>query len=58
MDQKTAAYRLDHKRKYRFYLRMCFNLIDVTHVNSYIVYTKLGDDITEFQNCCGKDFDW
>ena len=38
MDLKTAACRLGRKSKYRFYLRMFFDLIDVTHV-----YMKLGD---------------
>ena len=46
MDQKTAAYRLDRKSKYRFYMRMVFDPIDVTHVNSQIVYIKLDDDIS------------
>ena len=46
MDQKTAAYRLDHKSKYRFYLIIFFDLTDVTHVNSHTVYMKLGDDIS------------
>ena len=32
MDQKPAAYRLDGKSKYRFYLSMFFNLMDLTHV--------------------------
>ena len=46
MDQKTAAYRLGHKSKYHFHLRIFFDLIDVTYVNSHIVYTKLGKDIS------------
>ena len=41
MDLKTAACRLGRKSKYRFYLRMFFDLIDVTHV-----YMKLGDRIS------------
>ena len=45
MDKKTAAYRLDRKSKYRFYLSTFFDLMDVKHVNSHIVYMKLGDDI-------------
>ena len=45
LDQKTAAYRLDLKTKYRFYLSMFFDLMDVTHVNSHFVHMKLGDDI-------------
>ena len=46
IDQKTAAYRLDCKRKFRFYLMMFFNLIGIAIVNSYIVYTKLGNSIS------------
>ena len=40
MDRKTAVCRLDCKSKYRFYLSMLLDLMDVT------VYMKLGDDIT------------
>ena len=46
MNKKTAAYRLDSKSKYCLYLRMFFDLIDVTYVNSHIVYLKLDDDIS------------
>ena len=46
MDQKAAAYRLDRKSKYHFYLRFLFDLTDVTHVNSHVVYMKLVDDIS------------
>ena len=59
MDQKTAAYRLACKSKYCFYLRMFFDLIDVSHVNSHIVDMKVGGChiIAGFQSCCGKCFD-
>ena len=46
MDQKTASFRLDHNSKYHFYLSIFFDLVDVTHVNSHIVYMKLGDNIS------------
>ena len=46
IDQKTAASRLNHKSKFRFYLRMFFDLIDIAIMNSHIVYTKLGDSIS------------
>ena len=46
IDRKTAAYPLDRKSKFRFYLRMLFNLIDIAIVNSHIVYTKLGNSIS------------
>ena len=46
MDQKTAAYRLGHKSKYHFHLRIFFDLIDVTYVISHIVYIKIGKDIS------------
>ena len=44
IDQKMAAFRLDHKSKFRFYLRMFLDLIDI--MNSHIVYTKLGNSIS------------
>ena len=46
MDQKTHSYRLNCKSKHYFYLTMFFDLIDVILLNSYIVYTKLGNDIS------------
>ena len=45
IDQKIAAFRLDHKSKFRFYLRMFFDLINIAIMNSHIVYTKLGTSI-------------
>ena len=56
MDQKTAAYRIDCKSKYRFYLSMLFDLMDVTQVNSHIVYMKIGDDtsLLNFKNTVAK----
>ena len=55
-NQITAAYRLDHKSKYHFYLRMFFGLIDVALVNSHIVYTKTGNNISllNFENVVEK----
>ena len=46
MDQKTAAYRLGHKIKHHFHLRIFFDIIDVTYVNSHIDYIKFGKDIS------------
>ena len=46
IDQKTAAFRLDRKSKFRFYLRMFFDFINISIVNSHIVYTKLCNSIT------------
>ena len=46
MDQKTAAYRFDRKSKFRFYLRIFFDLLDVALVNSHIVYSKLGNELS------------
>ena len=45
IDQKTAAYQLNHKSKFRFHLSMFFDVIDIAIVNSHIVYTKLGNSI-------------
>ena len=41
VDQRTAAYHLDRKSSIRFYLRIFFDLIDFTCVNSYIAYNML-----------------
>ena len=46
MGQKTAAYRFSCKSSYRFYLRMFFDLINVSHVDSHIVYMEVGDIIS------------
>ena len=46
IDQKTAAYHLDCKSKFRFYLRMFFDLTDIAIVNSHIMYAKLGNSIS------------
>ena len=46
MDLKAPSYRSDHKNQYCFYLRMFFDLIDVTLVSSQFVYTKLDNDIS------------
>ena len=45
LDQKTAAYQLDRKSKFRFYLRMFFDFINIAIVNSHLVYTKLCNSI-------------
>ena len=38
MYQRTAAYHLDRKSSVRFYLRIFFDLMDITCVNSYLIY--------------------
>ena len=43
IDQKTASYRQDRKSKFRFYLKMFFDLINIAIVNIHIVYMKLGN---------------
>ena len=46
MDQKPATYRLNRKSKYRFYLRMFFDITPVVHVISHLVYVRFGHDIS------------
>ena len=43
MDQLKSAHQLDRRSKFRFYLRLFFDLFDVALHNSYIIYkfTKL-----------------
>ena len=54
MDQLQLAYQLDRRSKFRFYLRLFFDLFDVATVNSFIVYKKFENkDLTlkEFKIC-------
>ena len=54
MDQLKSSYQLDSRSKFRFYLRLFFDLFDVALVNSFIVYKKLKNkDLTlkEFKIC-------
>ena len=39
LDQRTAAYRLDHKSSVHFYVRIFFDLLDIACVNSFLVYS-------------------
>ena len=47
-DRYTAAYHLDRRSKFRFYLRIFFDLMDVAMVNSFIVYKKLQPNALSF----------
>ena len=38
VDQRTAAYHLNRKSSVTFYLCIFFNLMDITCVNSYLIY--------------------
>ena len=54
MDQLKSAYQLDQRSKFRFYLRLFFDLFDVALVNYFIVHKKLENkDLTlkEFKIC-------
>ena len=47
-DQYTAAYHLDRRSKFPFYLRIFFDLMDVAMVNSFIIYDKLYSNALSF----------
>ena len=54
MDQRKSAYQLDRRSKFRFYLRLFFDLFDVAVVNSFILYKKLENKdliLKEFKIC-------
>ena len=40
-DQMKFIYEVDHRSKFHFYLRVFFDFLDVTVVNSNIVYNKI-----------------
>ena len=41
LDQRVAAYRLDRKSKFRFYLRIFFDLMDIACTDGFIVFNML-----------------
>ena len=41
MDQFKSTYRLNKRSKFRFYLRLFFDLHDVTCMRAFIIYKKL-----------------
>ena len=53
LDQKTAAYKLDCKSSgRRYYLRLFFDLMDISVVNSHIIYKELnpkGMELLDFK---------
>ena len=54
MNQLKSAYQLDQRSKFRFCLRLFFDLFDVALVNSFMVYKKLenkGLTLKEFKIC-------
>ena len=54
MDRLKSAYQLDRRSKFRFDLRLFFDLFDVALVDPFIVYKKLENkDLTlkEFKIC-------
>ena len=53
-----AVYWLDRKNKFRFYLRIFFDLINIAIVNSHILYTKLDNSVflLDFEIVVAKSF--
>ncbi|KAG0419488.1 hypothetical protein HPB47_004067 [Ixodes persulcatus] len=41
MDQKKVTYEVDRRAKIKYYLRICFDLLDIGVNNAYIYYMKL-----------------
>ena len=40
MGRLKVSHKIDRRYSNKFYLRLCFDLLDVEFVNSFIVYTK------------------
>lgn len=43
MDQRKVCYEIDRRSKIKYYLRLFFDLLDISVNNAYTVYTKLHD---------------
>ena len=58
LDQRTAAYKLDRKSSGgRYYLRLFFDLMDMSVVNSHVVYKGLnpkGMELLDFKIVVAK----
>ena len=40
VDQRTSYYQLDRKARFRFYLRVFFDMMDISVVNAFIIYNQ------------------
>ena len=47
-DQYAVAYHLDRRSKFRFYLHISFDLMDVAMVSSFIIFHKLYPNALSF----------
>ena len=47
MDQKKTTYQFDHRSKYKYYLRVVHDLIDIAINNAHVVFLKLQQDGTQ-----------
>ena len=58
LDQKASAYKLDRKSSGgRYYLRLLFDLMDISVVNSHIIYKELnskGTQLLDFKTVLAK----
>ena len=57
-DQYTAAYHLDRRSKFPFYLRIFFDLMDVAMVNSFIIYDTLHPNLLPYLDFTLVVSDW
>jgi DNA excision repair protein ERCC-6 len=49
-DQKKVTYEIDHRSPTKFYLRIFFDLLDISITNAYIVYQKIhGSNMTSLE---------
>ena len=47
MDQKKTTYQFDHRSKYKYYLRVVHDLLDIAINNAHVVFLKLQQDGTQ-----------
>ena len=44
MDQKKATYQYNHKSKYKYYLKIVHDLIDIAINNAHIIFGQLQEN--------------
>ena len=56
MDQKKVTYQFKHRSKFKYYLRVVFDMFDIAIVNSHIIYSKLASSTDDTQAIDSKTF--
>ena len=57
MDQNKVTYQFKHRSKFKYYLRVVFDMFDIAIVNSHIIFSKLASSSDDTQELTPKHFE-